>query len=286
MTPIGLLEKWAKTTSAVPKRTIPAEDSIYGEAQKKFKILKNYGIAPVLNVSGTQIGADKLGHFFDEGYTLYLLNYKTQTDSEKYRNGLRHSIDGENQEFGAITTGVFSYADVSANYGGQKFWEKVCGNANKDTRPEDLEFMRTNRCKKDAYVLCDNKTGDWILNPHENFTLKDYVTPAWDESINCSLYEPEIVSGVYKAMNLNAFSYQGNPRQPCPAEPQKCIDFQSQYPAHAAKLLTSPVCKKIIEAAKTKNAIPPEQIFNYSLDQSAPPVETPTLNVPNTKSKN
>lgn len=266
ITPVGTLEKFVTKNPKISKRHLELSESIYSQEKKHSPILKKAGVTDVITVNGVQIGADKLGHFFDEGNTVYTQNFKNSYEEQKYRFGLFHSIDDENRDHGILTTGVFSYADIAANYGGHRFWEKICGYPNKNTDKADLENFKQFRCFKNSYVFCSPETGDWTLNPNQKFTLKDYVTPAWDESINCSLYDSDVAESVYKQMNNRAHLYKGNPIQPCPAEPKKCLQFQRSYTSDVADKLTSPLCKKIIEATKSQKPIDKKEKFSYDVE--------------------
>lgn len=265
--PVGLLEKFATKKKKISKRNVSFEESIYKDASKFSKILKVYEATSVISVNGVEIGADKLGHFFDQGYGIYLSNYKAQTEAQKYYNGLSGGKSMENNEFGLLTTGIYSYGDMAANYEGHKFWEKLCGSTNEDTSQVDRDHISLYRCHKDAYIQCDIQTGKWILNPKQNFTLRDYVNTAWDESINCSMYSSEAAPIVTKELTRKVHFYKGNPKQPCPAEPKKCLTLPQIYNSPASMFITSPICKKIIEADLSGETISPDEKFNYDLEE-------------------
>lgn len=264
--PIGVIEKFADKNPKIKKRVIPFQDSIYKDAKKYSKILNTAETTSVITLNGVQIGIDKLGHFFDQGFLGYRETFTSSNEKQKYLGGLTQSRRMEEDDYGSLTTGVFSYGDISANYDGQRFWEKLCGRENNDTSESDKQNIKKFGCKKDAYLQCDPNTGDWVLNPHQQFTFKDFVTPAWDESINCSLYSEDAKEFVSNEMNKRAFYYKGNVHQPCPAEPQKCIQFQKNYPSFVTEKLTSPVCLKIIAANNKKVKIDPQEKFKYGIE--------------------
>ena len=68
---------------------------------------------------------------------------------------------------GLKTSGVYSYGDLSANFMGMVFWEKLMG-------------------QQDSYVICNNQ--QWEINNHQQFDWDNYVSPAWDEGLNPSRY--------------------------------------------------------------------------------------------------
>jgi hypothetical protein len=263
----GVLERFANNNKSVSKRLIPFSDSVYKSAKKYSKVLNTAETTGVITINNVQIGTDKLGHFFDQGHTVYLSNYNALTEKQKYISGLRDSVDAEDDEYGVWTTGVYSYADIAANHGGHKFWEKLCGFTYSDTKEEDRKHIETYRCHKEAYIQCDPKTGNWILNPTQKFTLKDYVTDAWDESINCNLYASDASDLITNEMTRKVHAYKGNPKQPCPAEPKKCIEFQKYYQRwEMTNYVTSPICKQIIAAAEEHTPISKKEKFSYDLE--------------------
>lgn len=277
---IGKIEDWARKSPTVPKRMVEKRKSIYATSLQTSKILNFFGVAPVITLNGHQIGTDKLGHFFNEGYTLYQGNFKASTEFDKYNSGFLKSEDKEISSHGIRTTNVFSYSDVVANHEGQRFWEKICGFPNKDTSKLEIEHMKTYRCKSDAYVTCDIKSGNWQLNPSVQFSFKDYVNTGWDEAINCSLYAPEMAPFVTKELSLRAKENKVNPKQPCPVDPTKCYELEDRYKAYR-RLAISPVCRRIINDKASKIAIPKTEAFIYDIDRTdeilkiSKPAETP-----------
>ncbi len=248
----GELEAYAKGAKEVAKRKISFDESIYNKV-KKFPILQHFGVAPVINVGGTQIGTDKLGHFFNQGYSIYLSNSKRSDYNNRATIGLLESLDSENTLYGLETTGVKSYADMTANFDGQRFWEKLCG------FPKAKD---NTRCEPDAYLKC-NDDGTWALNSTQKFSLKDFVSPAWDESINCSSFNPDTAEGIFDNLNKRAHLYKGHPLQPCPAEPQKCVQIIEKYKSIGKKTI-NPICRNVGKALKENKPIDAKVRFDYA----------------------
>lgn len=248
----GELEEFAKDNKSIAKRKISFDESIYSQV-KKFPILSKFGVAPVIHVGNVQIGTDKLGHFFNQGYSIYLNNSKRDNYDARARIGLLDSLQSETSYYGLQTTGVKSYADMAANFDGQRFWEKLCG------------FPKTKdstRCEPDAYLQC-HADGTWGLNPNQSFSLKDFVSSAWDESINCSSFDPDTAPVIFESTNKRAHLYKGNPLQPCPAEPQKCSEIVDQY-KKIGRVVISPICRNVGKSLKDAKKIDPAIKFNYS----------------------
>jgi len=159
---MGAIEIFIKNMSS-KKRTSPPKDltgtkfSGVSSVNKFFK-LHTLGVAdvvgPAANVKGICVGADKLGHFFGEGFTYFQV--------AKLSGGGKAGTDaavktGRFLEISAIqglgVTGVFSNADLAANLAGKKFYE-------------DLEA---------------NPTGF-------TFKIANYITKKWNETVNPSFF--------------------------------------------------------------------------------------------------
>ncbi len=257
--PIGLLETFAESNKNIQKRKINIEDSIYRTAQEHSQILKKFGIASVIQVNQVQIGSDKLGHFFNEGYSLYLQNYKRQDSSARTKSILFSSQSSESSFFGLETTKVKSYADLAANYDGSQFWNKLCGWPEKNISVSEKKYFESFKCAPNAYLKCEN--GNWAINPKQKISLKDFVTAAWDESINCSSFHEDIRESVFSEMTQRVYTYKGNPKQPCPAEPFTCLKLQTQYPAKVLNGILNPICKNI---GQTQKKSPEVNLHNKS----------------------
>lgn len=264
-TDVGLIEKEIMWDKNVDKRRVSVEQSIYNEAQNKNIILKGilstYKLAPVISVNQVQIGTDKLGHFFNEGYALYLQNFSQSDENKRTYNTALFNKSTENDYNGLKTTGIKSYADLAANYEGYQFWNKLCGKVYESSSQSDKDYFEKHKCTKDAYIKCEidpeTKKGRWQLNPYQSFKIEDYVTEAWDESINCNSYTDAIKTEVLSALSRRVYTYKGDPKKPCPAEPNKCLDIYKRYGRSGLYHVISPQCKEIAMANKKTN--PPEK---------------------------
>lgn len=245
--PIGIIESFAEKNKDISKRTIPLSESIYKTSLEESLILKKFGVGSIIQVNGVQIGTDKLGHFFNEGYDIYLQNKNRQRVDEKASAGVRDSRSSEQGRYGLQTTLIKSYADMSTNQSGFRFWEKLCGFPTKEKTDAEKNYFQQHKCNPDAYLKCviDEKTkkGHWDFNPNQKFTLKDYVTDAWDESINCNSFDEKISGKVFSEMTRTVYTFKGNPKQPCPAEPQKCANLVNN--PNSDRRLLNPLCLKV-----------------------------------------
>lgn len=75
-------------------------------------------LSEVMNIQGTCVGTDKLGHFFAEGFIYYeMLDQKKSVEEAGRYMELRAA--------GIESTGVYSNADLLANEAGLKFYNKL-----------------------------------------------------------------------------------------------------------------------------------------------------------------
>ncbi len=149
--------------------------SIYKKS-KLFK-LKMFGIN--LKVNGIYTGVDKTDHVFRTGYG-YFKTYlkqikKGKTEKQALIAAIKKGIKQEKTYFGYWVSGVFSYADLEANYQG-------------------LRFHR-NFCEGDNPYLFRRNNGSWGFS--QSIELGDYVNPWFDESYNTSAYLAMRFKSVY-----------------------------------------------------------------------------------------
>lgn len=204
------IEKWAEDPKS-PAEHVKFEESIFrdvGEvrgasaARKLFKF-KDYYSPGIYRMGDTVFGADKLGHFLQLGYSMYLANGKKQnpqfkdvrpfhirmadviSGDKKYRNeattrGIElaydYSLFEENGSWGMKGPMARSWADMAANVEGFKFWAELTGGPN-------------------PYVKRD-ANGRWIQA--RQFDWATYVSPAWDEAVNRTDYDPRFSAQVEK----------------------------------------------------------------------------------------
>lgn len=77
-----------------------------------------YNVTFVVKVAGVLAGTDKIDHFFDQGYEYWRLS----NDGANAARAINYGVDSEYGWFGLIPAGVFSYADLRANWRGYQFY--------------------------------------------------------------------------------------------------------------------------------------------------------------------
>ena len=126
-----------------------------------------FGVGPTIKVNGILIGSDKLGHFLSQGRKFYR-RYQKSLDETK---AAEHSAYTERALFGQATTGVYSNADLVANYEGLRFYRSLFED---DIIPGKKAILK------------------WTGNGWEiqrEFTWADHVNEYWDEALNINHYD-------------------------------------------------------------------------------------------------
>lgn len=154
-----------------------ASQSIYAPKLKLFSIYPK-DIDSTININGIYFGIDKLSHFLGSGYEYYKIYLEAKKNNffEFMANftAIQWGINMEKTILGLWAVGIFSYADLEANYQGFKMAKDFC---NKSL----LKF--------------ENKK--WQLA--KNIKMQDYVNPYWDEAYNTNSYTDD----TYKKVRAN-----------------------------------------------------------------------------------
>jgi hypothetical protein len=189
-------------------------------------------LSAVVRVGDSLIGVDKLGHFLVEGWAYY-------DRAHREGRGLDDAMDwGEFTErtyFGRYTTGVFSYADLVADFEGMRFWSHLLGRAD-DPLPEGWLARR-------PYVTCGRGLAFW--NPprwrqRRSVRIERYIGPAWDEATNCSSYRNEEIERRVAA-RIEERGVEDDVDYTCPIDPRGCAEARERYGELAPRLL-HPAC--------------------------------------------
>jgi hypothetical protein len=150
------IEQWAnaldKATPGHPGKIYQprVEDSQYrGRSSLSLATF----LAPVMMINDILIGTDKLGHFFQLGYSKY---YKEILGGKSPADAATEGDKTESGTFGIDNTGVYSNADIAANRDGMQFYQNLA------------------------------------RNPNLDFKITDYISYKWNEASNANLYGGEL----------------------------------------------------------------------------------------------
>lgn len=175
----GEFNKWVEKDESVPRLEVRVRESIYRRLSTKDSIvlaamgkLLNKKLGSLLKFGDHVIGTDKFEHFLGSGFRYFKNHYLEGKSIDKV---LTSGMNTEFGSMGAKTTGVISYADLSANFNGMRFWNAVLATG---VDPLGEEFNHG------PYVLCDKNKWIRVMD----FDWLNYIDSTFDESVNCSDY--------------------------------------------------------------------------------------------------
>jgi len=209
------LETWVDRSPLV-KCTVPASHSVYQD----FTVLDSpiglaAGLKGVVNIGGIYLGTDKLSHFMTEGYEYYIDARRGSNLNALLLRGLRE----ENGIYGMQTTGIRSYADMSANFRGFLFWRNLFEGA-------------------DPHLKC--VANQWQLQ--REFDWREYVDSSFDESINCNDYKTKAMQEKVDQRSTVLREQVGASQLTCPYRIDECEKFAKNFSATELSFLVSKRC--------------------------------------------
>ena len=172
--PECVIEQWAVQNSAHPdyQFAVRPSESIYGNFFQRPITLQE--LSPTINMFGVYIGTDKIGHFFQQGHEYYRI-YRDQEDQgvphdQAVHAAVKLGISQEHGLYGEGFVGVYSNADLAANFAGLHFYLNL-------TRPLEL------RGKVRPPILVVNN-GRWQFNPNAG---SEFLSPFFSDHMNESM---------------------------------------------------------------------------------------------------
>ncbi|MBL7687511.1 MAG: hypothetical protein JNJ49_05710 [Bdellovibrionaceae bacterium] len=140
--------------------------------------------ASTVNVYGTSMGVDKIGHLFNQGYEYSEAYEKHLNAGLAPSKALRHAIDlgveAEDGLFGMLVDGVYSNADLAANFAGFMFYQNLF---------HDMNFRGATHRR----IIEVDRQGNLALSRSpENgprVLMKRFISEHLDESINPNILE-------------------------------------------------------------------------------------------------
>ena len=138
-------------------------------------------ISPTIRLYGSQFGLDKIEHFFQQGYGYYKIYEKDiaagAMPDAAAKKAVKWGKMTERTYFGLLVSGVYSNADLVANYAGMKFYLGL-------TQPITIGMVT-------RPAILSLKDGSWAINDsaalHENL-IKPFLSEHLNEAINPSIY--------------------------------------------------------------------------------------------------
>ena len=165
---VDKIERWAMDSDQVERLQPSRRESIYqGHPFWATRVAGIFGVGPTIKINGQLIGSDKLGHFLSQGRKFYRRYMKSNSEVE----AARHSAYTERAIFGQMTTGVYSNADLVANYEGFLFYLSL--------------FQDDVITGKKAILAWED--GHWVIQ--RSFSWADHVNEYWDEALNINHFD-------------------------------------------------------------------------------------------------
>lgn len=136
------------------------------------------GLAPTINLYGIYFGTDKLGHFFMQGHTYYsLYNYCLQhgkTPEQAHAAMILYGQVIEQTYLGTLINGVYSNADLSANYAGWKFYT----NLSQSVKIGSKTLPPIATLQGDTWVFSKERNPNTLLKPYLSENLNEALNPS------------------------------------------------------------------------------------------------------------
>ena len=165
---VDRIERWAMKSELVDRLTPDRYDSIYqGHPLWATRVAALFGVGPTIKLNNTLIGSDKLGHFLSQGRKFWR-RYQKYLDEPR---AAEHSAYTERALFGQTTTGVYSNADLVANYEGYRFYRSLFEDDIVPGKPAILRWDEDH----------------WEIQ--RPFTWADHVNAYWDEALNVNHFD-------------------------------------------------------------------------------------------------
>jgi hypothetical protein len=186
------------------------------------------GLLGFTTYRGKKIGVDKIGHFFVEGWGFYKRAYlKGDVNIER---AIKWGQFTERTYFGQTTTGVYSNADLVANFNGMRFWNHLLL-LNKDPIGHYSDYF------DEPLFSCEDSS--WKMNDRR-FSFFYYIDNAWDEERNCNSYDTENIEAQVKVQAALKIGYRDLKKRDgliCPLKKDSCEREIEKYGKFAKELL-------------------------------------------------
>ncbi|MFN0277284.1 MAG: hypothetical protein ACKVRN_01650 [Pyrinomonadaceae bacterium] len=153
-------------------------------------------VSPTVRLFGVELGTDKLDHFFQQGYKYYKIQREAvaqgSTAEQATTKAIKWGQKTERTYFGLLVSGVYSNADLFANYAGMKFYQGLT-----------KTISTGNHTLPTPVVL---KNGVWNVDDialRENL-LKPFLSDHLNEALNPSGYAFTIFRSVRRAVEKHS----------------------------------------------------------------------------------
>ena len=165
---VDRLERWAMKSPEVDRLDVGRYESIFADTPIwASRVTRLFGIGKTIRVNGQLIGSDKIGHFISQGRKFYrrYLRYGSEVRAAE------RSAFTERAIFGQMSNGIYSNADLVANYEGHRFFRSLFEDG----------------IVGDKVAILRWEDGAWTIQ--REFDWADHVNAYWDEALNVSHFD-------------------------------------------------------------------------------------------------
>lgn len=171
---------------------VPYAESIYF-----FKPSNQLTLSPTIRMFDIEFGTDKIEHLLQQGWKCYEIRMaelaKGKTAAEADKKAVDWGKRSERTYYGLMSSGVYSNADLVANFVGMRFYEGMTKplQINGSTRPAILEFY----------------DGHWRIAPNVDLAatlLKPFISEHLNEAFNPSGYAFHVYPTVKRVVRTRA----------------------------------------------------------------------------------
>lgn len=149
-------------------------------------------LSPTVRLYGVELGIDKLEHFFQQGHQYYKIAQKAVTNGSPLESAEKNAVEwGQKTErtyYGLLSSGVYSNADLVANYAGMRFYEGL-----------SKTISIGNQGRVPLAVI---ERGLWKRSPQYSIknVLKPFISDHMNEAMNPSSFRLTLVRSVRRAV--------------------------------------------------------------------------------------
>ncbi len=163
-------------------------------------------LAGVIFLNGIPVGVDKIGHFHDGGSAIYRRVYD---QGQSLEQALDWSVRTENGLLGYWVDGIFSNADVVANYEGFRFYRSLF-------QPDRVSGLTP------VLSVVDGK-----IVKNREIDLADHVTGFWNEAMNPSKTMACMERHLLKVLPKRCQQFRAHPNWYVPQDEEKLLQRYS-----------------------------------------------------------
>ncbi len=196
-----------------------SQNTKYANVKENFGFWKTFKVlGPTMLVAGTRIGSDKLGHFFHEGFEYYE-DIKKYIDTHEGYNPYQRSTWGgwetmqdyyhdlETGKQGTGTTGVYSFADLAANYAGFSFYIDLLIDPNMkfDVKSYMGEHITPSEGSDGKGYDSSNTRSHWSEETNNNMYRRSVGRYVWANILGDNQWVSESSTSNYTNANLSFY---------------------------------------------------------------------------------